>query len=408
MKTRKQNVQVKTIHGYTVIFAPSNIDTVIVRATVGAGFVHEVKETLGLHHLLEHVLVDSSPQCSPDCMLYWDKEGCIMNATTDNTTVHYFVKGLPDAAEKIVDYITTILIRPQLSDKVLQREKKAVISELKMIINNPDYKLTNAFNKAFYTPYGLQYSKNAPHQIKNVSSCTLRDLTKIHQTLYSAQNMIFVVYGKFSTSIVRAFQKFLPVEDTVYPSIQCYSYTPSFLHVPHSCATVMTMIGFPMKQPYDHGELVGMLLSTLLLNELRTKHKLVYGIQCTISMDHCMPSLIIQFECIHDVFLKLLPLLFRTLRQYTETPIDASLLQGIQRKMIYLYHTVYNYDMYYATYLHRKRKLLTKPQLIHDIKSFKVNMFQTFMKDIIHFDQCTLAYQCPTPFPVNWDTFAKL
>ena len=410
MKTRKQHVHVKTIHGYTVVLAPSDIDTVIVRASVGAGFVHELKPTLGLHHLLEHVLVDSSKQCSPECMLYWDKEGCIMNATTDTTTVNYFVKGLPDVAEKIVDYITTILIRPKLSDMVLQREKKAVISELKMIINAPDHKLTNAFNKAFYTPYGLQYSEDAPHQIRNVSSCTLRDLTKIHQTLYSAPNMIFVVYGKFSMPmVVRAFQRFLPVTVApLYPSIQCYSYTQSFLHVPHSCATVMVMMGFPMKQPYEHGQLVESLLSTLLLNELRTKHKMVYGIQCTISMDHCMPSLLIQFECIHDVFLKLLPLLFRTLRQYTKTPIDPALLKGIQRKMVYLYHTVYNYDVYYATYLHNKRKLLTKAQLIKNIKTFDVSMFTHFMKDIIHFEHCTLAYQYPTSFHVNWNTFTNL
>jgi len=408
MKTRKQHVHVKNIHGYTVIFAPNNMDTVIVRASVGAGFVHELKDTLGLHHLLEHVIVNSTQQCSPDCMLYWSKEGCIMNATTDNTMVDYFVKGLPDAAEKIVDYITTILIRPQLSNKVLQREKKAVISELKMSMNTPDYHLKNAFNKAFYVPYGLQYSGDAPHQIKNVTSCTLRDLTKIHQTLYSAQNMVFVVYGNFSTSmIVTSFKRFLPVtEAPLYPRIPCYSYTPSFIHVPHSCSTVMTMIGFPMKQPYEHGQMVEMLLTSLLLDELRTKHKMVYGVKCTISSDHCMPSLVIQFECIHNVFLKLLPLLFRTLRQYTETPIDVALLKGTQRKMIYLYHTEYDYDMYYATYLHSKRKLLTKSQLIHNIKTFNVTMFQTFMKDVFHLDQCTLTYQYPTSFPV--DTFAKL
>ena len=118
-------------------------------------------------------------------------------------------------------------------------------------------------------------------------------------------------------------------------------------------------------------------------------------------------KIFIQFECIHDVFLKLLPLLFRTLRQYTETPIDPTLLKGIQRKMVYLYHTVYNYDVYYATYLHSKRKLLTKAQLIKNIKTFDVSMFTHFMKDIIHFEHCTLAYQYPTSFHVNWNTFTK-
>lgn len=410
MKTRKQHVHIKKIHGYTVILVPSAIDTVIMRASVGAGFVHESKYTLGLHHVLEHVLVDSSKQCSPECMLYWDKQGCVMNATTENTTVNYFVKGLPDVAEKMVDYITTILIRPKLSDMVLKREKKAVISELNMIMNTPDYKLSNAFNEAFYVPYGLQYSNNVSLQLDNVKSSTTRDLTKIHQTLYSAANMIFVVYGNFSTPmVVRAFNRFLPVTETpVYPSLSCYSYTNSFIHVPHSCSTVMTMIGFPMKRPYEHGSLVEKLLSVLLMNELRTIHKMVYGIQCTISEDHCMPSLLLQFECIEDVYLKLLPLLFRTLHKYTVTPIDNTILNGIKRKTIYLYHTVYDYDAYYATYLHTKRTLLTKSQLIRNINAFTVSMFKSFMQEILQFQHCTLAYQYPKSFPVDWNTFLKI
>jgi len=36
MKTRKQQVVIKTIHGYKVIVVPSPVDTVTVRVTVGA------------------------------------------------------------------------------------------------------------------------------------------------------------------------------------------------------------------------------------------------------------------------------------------------------------------------------------------------------------------------------------
>ena len=408
MKTRK-HIPIKKINGYTVIMVPTPIDTMIVRASVSAGFIHETKDTLGIHHLLEHVLVDSSKQCQPNCMLYWDKEGCILNATTENTTVNYFVKGLPDIADKMIDYITTILIRPMLSDMVLQREKKAVLSELKMIMNTPDYKLSNVFNKAFYVPYGLQYNNDAALQSRNVKFITLQDLQEVHSTLYTPSNMVFVVYGKFSEPlVVRAFKKYLPVSSSVYSPVSCFSYTPSFLHVPHSSSTVMTMIGFPLRRQYEYTTVVEKLLSILLLNELRTKHKLVYGIQCSVNTDHCSTCLILQFECIQDVFLKTLRILFQVLHQYTTTPIESSMLKGVQRRMTYAYSTDYNYDVYYSSYVYYPRPMLTKQQMIRHVNSFRVDMFQSFMKEIIQFNQCTVAYQYPTSFEIDWNTFLKI
>jgi hypothetical protein len=147
------------------------------------------------------------------------------------------------------------------------------------------------------------------------------------------------------------------------------------------------------------------LLSVLLLNELRTKHKLVYGIQCSVNTDHCSTCLILQFECIQDVFVKTLRILFHTLHQYTTTPIEASVLKGVQRRFTYAYSTDYDYDVYYSSYVYYPRPLLTKKQLIRHVNSFQANMFQSFMKETIQFHQCTVAYQYPTSFHIDWNTF---
>jgi predicted Zn-dependent peptidase len=408
MKTRK-HIPIKKINGYTVIMVPTPIDTMIVRASVSAGFIHESPETLGIHHLIEHVLVDSSKQCHPNCMLYWDKEGCILNATTENTTVNYFVKGLPDIAEKMIDYITTILTRPKLSDLVLQREKKAVLSELKMMMNVPDYKLSNEFNKVFYVPYGLRYTNDASRQIQNLQTITLGDLQQVHSKLYTPSNMVFVVYGKFSESlVVRAFKRCLPISSVVYSPPTCFSYTPSFIHVPHKSSTVMTMIGFPLRRQYEYSMVVQKILSVLLLNELRTKHKFVYGIQCSVNTDHCSTCLILQFECIQEVFVKTLRTLFHALHQCATTSLDPSVLKGVQRRFTYAYSTDYDYDVYYSSYVYYPRPLLTKKQLIRHVNSFQANMFQSFMKEMIQFNQCTVAYQYPTSFDLDWNTFLKI
>jgi predicted Zn-dependent peptidase len=408
MKTRKQRVVVKPIHGYTVIIVPTPSDTLIVRASVGTGFIRETKENLGIHHLLEHVLVNSWKHCEPNCVLYWDKEGCVLNASTEKTTVNYYIKGLPDIAENMILYMISILIRPEISTAVIQREKKAVITELNISMNHPEYTLLNTFNHHFYEPEGLKYSYDASVHLHNVNSFTLRDVTRAHQSVYTPDNMVFVVYGDISMSkVTDCFSKHLPVSmKSVPPLPSCHTYTSSFLHVHRPSATVVTLLGFPMEKFYSG--MTHEILSVLLFDVLRTKHQLVYNIKCSISQDHCHSSLKIRFECASEDFIKTLAILLRTLHEYTTTLISHSILKGIQRKLIYMYHTEYTYDTYYSSYVFNKRPLLTKAQLIQHVKSFTTQQFRSFMKDTIQFQSCTLVYQCPTKIPVDWTTFLKI
>ena len=284
-------------------------------------------------------------------------------------------------------------MHPSFSENVIQNEKKAVLTELKMLMNTPEYTLSNEFNKLFYLPEGLQYMNDASLQIRNISAVTSH-LYQTHQQLYTSTNMVFVVYGNVTLSTITSMFRKLLIPSTVIsiPPQVCYSYTSSFLHVKKESSTVMTIIGFPMRRQYDSSEMVKECLKMLLFNELRMKHKLVYGITCSVTTNHCSTSLLIQFECIHSVFIKTLRILFHTLDQYTRS-IDPSILKGIQRKLIYAYSTDYEYDEYYTSYLYHPRPLLTKQQLLNHVKSFTSKQFISFMKEIIQFQQCTLVYQ---------------
>lgn len=409
MKTRKQQVVIKTIHGYKVIVVPSPVNTVTVRVSVGAGFFHETEQTLGINHLLEHCIVNSWKPCDSECTFYWDKQGCVLNASTDTTVVDFFIKGLPDLTERMIQYMVDISLRPVFSDKVIRNEKKAVISELKMSMNAPDYTLLNTFHQAFYVPVGIRSLFDVPLQLKNLTTLTSAKLHETHQQLYTASNMTFVVYGEVSVShIASLFARSLPhATSQSIPPMICYSYTPSFLHVSKKSATVMTMLGFPMKRQYLYPEMVEKWLNVLLFNELRTRHKLVYGIKSDVSTTHCSTSLIIRFECLPHVFVSVLRLLFRTLQQYTVS-VDTSVLQGVRRSLKYQYLTNYPYDVYYSSHLYHPRPLYTKSQLIQQIKSFTSNQFILFMKEVLHFQHCTLVYQYPTSFHMDWSTFLKI
>jgi len=407
MKTRKQSVQIKKIHGYTVVLAPCPIDTIAVRTVVHTGFIHETMTTSGIHHLLEHVSVDGWKPCKLNCIQYWNKRGCVMNATTGNTEVNYFVKGLPDMTEDIIRYISTIVTTPRLSEEVMHREKKAVISELSMIMNGPKYALTNAFNQSFYVPEGLQHMDDAKLQLKNIEALTMPMLKEAHQRMYTPETVMFVVYGNFSVPVItKLMTSYLPMSNSVPPyPFDCFSYQKEMLYVHKDSPTVTVLVGFPMKTLWNERGLYEHVLRTLLFDELRTKHSLVYGITVTIHQDHCSSSLVIDFECLPEVFIKTLHVLFHRLMECTRTLIDKEILIGQQQKMIYLYHTKYDYDIYYSTYAYHKRSMYTKPQLIRKIQESTVQSFRSFMKEAIVFSQCTLAYQGKKNFHLDWKMF---
>jgi len=407
MKTRKQSVQIKKIHGYTVVLAPCPIDTIAVRTVVHTGFIHETMTTSGIHHLLEHVSVDGWKPCNLNCIQYWNKRGCVMNATTGNTEVNYFVKGLPDMTEDIIRYISTIVTTPRLSEEVMHREKKAVISELSMVMNGPKYALTNAFNQSFYVPEGLQHMDDAKLQLKNIEALTMPMLKEAHQRMYTPETVMFVVYGNFSVPVItKLMTSYLPMSNAVVsPPVDCFSYKQEMLYVHKDSPTVTVLVGFPMKTLWNERGLYEHVLRTLLFDELRTKYSLVYGVTVTITQDHCSSSLVIDFECLPEVFIKTLHVLFHRLMECTRTLIDKEILIGQQRKMIYLYHTKYDYDVYYSTYAYHKRSMYTKPQLIRKIQESTVQSFRSFMKEAIVFPQCTLAYQGKKNFHLDWKMF---
>jgi len=404
MKTRKQSVQIKTIHGYTVVLAPCPIDTIVIRAVVATGFFHETSKTTGINHLLEHITVDGWKKCQTNCLQYWNQRGCVINATTNNTEVSYFVKGLPDMTEEMIDYISTIVTTPQLSEEVMHREKKAVISEMSMAMNNPKYELTNTFNQSFYAPEGLRYMDDAKLQLKNIGSVTMTMLKEAHRKMYSPNAVIFVVYGNFSVPDVTARLKQRLMDSTVElpPPVSCFSYKNEVLYVHKDSPTISVIVGFPMNSFWNEGGLYEHVLRTILFDELRTHYSLIYGISVTIKQDHCSSCLLIEFECLPELFVKCLILLFHRLMECARTHIGNHILEGQQRKLIYHYHTKYDYDIYYSTYAYHKRALYTKAQLIRTIQESTVESFRLFMKEAIVFPQCTLVYQGKKNFHMEW------
>ena len=104
----------------------STAKTVLVESYINNGAVDESEENLGISHLLEHICTDGWGRCKESCSDFWKKRGAVLNASTGQTYVNYFIKGLPEYLKEMVDYIVSISTTPIINGTRIKKEKKAI------------------------------------------------------------------------------------------------------------------------------------------------------------------------------------------------------------------------------------------------------------------------------------------
>ena len=165
------------------------------------------------------------------------------------------------------------------------------------------------------------------------------------------------------------------------------------------------IMGFPLQRILSCAELFSIILSNVLFIELRSKYNLIYSVDCYITTNHCNSVCFIEIDCIPVNFKHIIDVILRTLRYYQKHKLSKEILHGSKRKLLYEYHTSYEYDIYYAAYIYDKKSILTKQQLVQRISSFSENHFYSIMNKDIVLDKCTLVYQGSKDLKLTWDSF---
>ena len=61
------------------------------------------------------------------CTDYWKKKGVLTNASTGQTTVQYYIHGLAKDHMEMIDYITSITLKPKISKFLIKKEARPFI-----------------------------------------------------------------------------------------------------------------------------------------------------------------------------------------------------------------------------------------------------------------------------------------
>jgi predicted Zn-dependent peptidase len=408
MSTRKNNVHPKMyiINGYKVLLVPRGHNVLHIECVIRNGFCTESKHMSGINHLLEHMMVEGWKQCKTSCNTYWDMKGYSINASTDKTTMKYYIKGLNKEWKQMLTFIINILDNPNITHERLQKEKQAVIEELLTYSSDTESNLDNVFNHHFYKTDGLKFADDWKLQIDNLKHISVRDIKDIYEKYFNVQNIMFIVMGDFNEkNIKKVFKEQLknPKHGNLM-TIDCYTNHHTVIYSKGDIENTKVVLGFPSSSQYNYIYLnsITQLLHILLFDELRTKTSLVYDIEIDEELNACGSAIFIRFDVQTIHVVEVIKRIYNYIKQLQTVPLKD--IHGFKNQEIYNYITNKNSIMnYYLSLLFVNGPLYTKKQiiqLIHNISTTNIiHLFQT----ILPLDKVLCVYQSKKNLNLSWE-----
>ena len=373
------------VNGYTIILVPNDTKTVHINMCIKTGSMNESKEDSGIHHLVEHILTESWKPCGKEtCNSYWDKKGVSMNATTNLSHMNFYVNGLVEDMDEMMKYMTDIITNPFLKESTLEIEKHAVLNELLILSNNPENKLWDAFNKAFFIDV---YSDDYPLQIKNLKKMNMKRIKDFYSQIN--KEIIFVISGPKKMPNFK--------ENYVFKENKkkCFTYSNKIIYVPYKQKSTIIVIGLPVITECLFKFKASMqILHMILFQKLRVEMRMVYGISINLQ---CLPSphLIIK----STVETKHTPIVYKTIvdtfRKYKHEPFPQDYIDGMKKTNRVIYHNTNLNSTFMANYIlneYLNGRIFSLETKIKETEKMKA---KDFMKFVVVLDKALVAYQGP-------------
>src|SRR5256885_1539014 len=167
------------------------------------GSRHETAERSGIAHFVEHMLFKGTGRRSAeDIAQAIDSIGGQLDAFTAKEYASYYIKVLDEHLPLAIDILSDIVRNPAFSEGDIEREKKVVLEEIKMVEDTPDDLVHELFTENFWVDHPL--GRPILGTRETVEALTQKGLRRYFGGVYSAPNMIVAAVGNIEHQQVRA------------------------------------------------------------------------------------------------------------------------------------------------------------------------------------------------------------
>ena len=179
-----------------------HVRSVSIGVWLARGSRHEPVEQSGIAHFVEHMLFKgTSTRSAEDIAQTIDSIGGQMDAFTAKEYASYYIKVLDEHLPLAVDVLSDIVMRPAFSPDDIEREKKVVAEEIKMVEDTPDDLVHELFTERFWQDHPL--GRPILGTKETVEALSRDGLRRYFTTAYSAPNLIIAAVGNIEHQQVR-------------------------------------------------------------------------------------------------------------------------------------------------------------------------------------------------------------
>jgi predicted Zn-dependent peptidase len=173
-----------------------NMRSVALGIWVKVGSRNEPPEKNGISHFLEHMFFKGTKKrTARDIAVEIDSLGGDLNAFTSKENTTFYIKVLDEYLEKGVELLLDIFLHSTFPEEDVEKEKKIIKEEIKMVEDTPDDYIHDLFNQTVWGHSGL--GQPVLGRRETVRSFTRDDLLSHIRKYYGIKDIVISCAGNF-------------------------------------------------------------------------------------------------------------------------------------------------------------------------------------------------------------------
>jgi predicted Zn-dependent peptidase len=314
-----------------------HVRSVSIGVWLARGSRHESAEEAGIAHFVEHMLFKgTATRSAEDIAQTVDSIGGQMDAFTAKEYAAYYLKVLDEHMPLAIELLSDIVGNPAFRDDDIEREKKVVLEEIKMVEDTPDDLVHELFTEQFWAGHPLgRPILGVPTTVGALSAESLR---RYFSSAYSAPHLIVSAVGNIEHERVldligRAFERTSSrrgalehAPPVVVPQVLIRNKE---LEQSHVC---LGTVGYQQ----DHGDrhaayvlntVLGGSMSSRLFQNVREKRGLAYSVFSGLSAYRDAGCFTVYAGCANEAVSEVVNVVVAELQKVKDEPIAESELQ---------------------------------------------------------------------------------
>jgi predicted Zn-dependent peptidase len=315
----------------------SQVRSISIGVWLTRGSRHESAERGGIAHFVEHMLFKgTATRTAEEIAQEIDSIGGQLDAFTAKEYASYYIKVLDEHLPLALDILSDIVLNPSFSVEDIEREKKVVVEEIKMVEDTPDDLVHELFTQGFWENHPLgRPILGTKDTVESFDAALLREY---FVNAYTPRNLIISAVGNLEHVHVRDLvaEKFGALKSaapsgpelapTVVPRILIRNKE---LEQSHVCMGVSSYAQNHEDRysSYVLNTMLGGSMSSRLFQNVREKRGLAYAVFSGLSAYRDAGSFTIYAGCANDAVGQVVDLCVEELKGVKQAPVPPAELK---------------------------------------------------------------------------------